>query len=142
MSSRPNRFIMNTDYLTFAQAGNYTVSVTMPAGTSGAGKMGYVKKEIALPAAKGAIPRFLVTFRTTVYNTETQREETKDVTVPTPGSVTYWPSLGYPKHIIMIARKNDTTLVIGDTVQTAQASQAFPSITFTLNVSYVYPPNA
>ena len=89
MSSRPNRFILNSDYMSLAQAGNQEIDIVLPAGTSISG-LGYVTKLVNLPAVKGAIPRYLVSYETTVYNMETQQTETKTVTIPTEGMFDIW----------------------------------------------------
>lgn len=140
--SRPNRFIMNTDYMTMAQVGNHSVNVVMPTGTSGDNCIAYISKDIDLPSANGAIPRYLITYQTTVYNMDTQQLEIKNITVPTYGMVRLWTSsMGYPTHIIMLSRKNANTITVSDMVETFDPNENFPSVTFKVEVSYIYPPN-
>lgn len=141
-SPRPNRFILNTDYMTMAQVGNHSVNVVMPTGTTGDNYIAYISKDINLPSANGAIPRYLITYQTTVWNMDTQQLEQKTITVPTFGMVRFWTSsMGYPSHLIMISRKNANTVTIADMVETFNANENFPSITFKIDVSYIYPPN-
>ena len=140
--SRPNRFIMNTDYMTMAQVGNHSVNVVMPTGTSGDNCIAYISKDIDLPSANGAIPRYLITYQTTVYNMDTQQLEIKNITVPTYGMVRLWTSsMGYPTHMIMLSRKNANTITVSDMVKTFDPNENFPSVTFKVEVSYIYPPN-
>lgn len=140
--SRPNRFILNSDYMSMAQASSYEVNVVLPAGQS-TGYAGLIDKDIAIPTVKGAIPRYLVSYQTTVYNMETQQLETKEVTVPTFGGVMIRASMnGYPLHLIFFSRKDANTLNIFDVIQTSSPDQQYDSLTFKLRVSYMYPPNA
>lgn len=139
-SERPNRFILNSDYMSFAQAANHELNVVLPAGTSISG-LGYTTKSYNLPAAKGAIPRYLVSYETTVYNMETQQTETKIVTIPTEGSFDIWSSFGLPHYYVLIARPDKDTLTVSAVVQTQSGNQPFDSIAFKLRISYMYPPN-
>lgn len=139
--SRPNRFILNSDYMSMAQASNYEINVVLPAGRS-TSYVGLIDKDIAIPTVKGAIPRYLVSYQTTVYNMETQRLETKEVTMPTYGGVRIRASEnGYPSHSITFSRKDANTLNIYDVIQTSNPDQQYDSLTFKLRVSYMYPPN-
>lgn len=140
MSELPNRFILNTDYMSFAQAGNQELNVVLPAGTSISG-LGYTTKSYNLPAVKGAISRYLASYETTVYNTETQQIETKVVTMPVDGMFDIWSSNGLPHYFIFIARPDKNTITISAQVVTQSGNQPFDSITFKLRMSYMYPPN-
>lgn len=140
MSSRPNRFILNSDYMSLAQAGNQEIDIVLPAGTSISG-LGYVTKLVNLPAVKGAIPRYLVSYETTVYNMETQQTETKTVTIPTEGMFDIWSSNGLPHYYVLFARPDKDKLMVSAQVITQSGDQPFDSITFKLRVSYMYPPN-
>ena len=141
-SGRPNRFILNTDYMGMAQVGNHSVNVVMPTGTSGNNCIAYISKDINLPSANGAIPRYLITYQTTVYDMETQQLVTKTITTPTLGMVRLWTSsMGFPSHLIMLSRKDANTITVADMVETLNANENFPSVTFKVEVSYIYPPN-
>lgn len=139
-SELPNRFILNSDYMSFAQAGNQEVDVVLPAGTSISG-LGYTSKDYNVPVAKGAIPRYLVSYETTVYNMETQQTETKVVTIPTEGAFDIWSSMGLPHYYVFISRPDSNTLAVSAVVQTRSGNQPFDSVAFKLRISYMYPPN-
>lgn len=139
-SERPNRFILNSDYMSFAQAGNQEVNVVLPSGTSISG-LGYVTKDIALPAVKGAIPRYLVSYQTTVYNMDTGQTETRTVTIPSNGMFDIWSNNGLPHYYVLLARPNKNTLTVSAQVVTQSGNKPFNSITFKLRISYMYPPN-
>ena len=125
-----------------AQVGNHSVNVVMPTGTSGDNCIAYISKDIDLPSANGAIPRYLITYQTTVYNMDTQQLEIKNITVPTYGMVRLrTSSMGYPTHMIMLSRKNANTITVSDMVETFDPNENFPSVTFKVEVSYIYPPN-
>lgn len=140
-SPRPNRFILNTDYMSLAQAGKYSTNVIIPAGQA----IGYgnvVEVDVPLPTANGAIPRYLVTYRTTVYNMDTQQLETKDITVPMPGKFQIRVGQrGFPLHIISLSRLNNSTMRVTDVIETFNLDEYYDSLTFRLDVSYIYPPN-
>lgn len=140
-SQRPNRFILNTDYMSLAQAGGYSTNVIIPAGQA----IGYgnvVDVDVPLPTANGAIPRYLVTYRTTVYNMDTQQLETKDITVPMTGKFHIRVGQrGFPLHIISISRLNNSTMRVTDAIETFDPDEYYDSITFKIDVSYIYPPN-
>lgn len=140
-SQRPNRFILNTDYMSLAQAGGYSTNVIIPAGqTIGYGNA--VDVDVPLPTANGAIPRYLVTYRTTVYNMETQQLETKDITVPMAGKFHIRVGQrGFPLHIISLSRLNNSTMRVTDSIETFDLDEHYDSITFKIDVSYIYPPN-
>ena len=139
-SELPNRFILNTDYMSFAQAGNQELTVALPAGTSINGQ-GYTTKSYSMTAPKGAIPRYLVSYETSVYNMETQQTETRTVTIPTEGMFDIWSSTGLPHYYVFIARPDKNTITISALVITQSGYRPFNSITFKLRVSYMYPPN-
>lgn len=128
--------------MSLAQAGQYSENVVMPAGQT-SGYSTWLSKDINIPAPDGAIPRYLITYQTTVYNMETQQLETKTITAPTFGMVRLWTSsMGYPSHFITLSRKDRNTLNVYDIVETFNTDENFPSITFKVTVSYIYPPNA
>lgn len=139
-SGLPNRFILNSDYMSFAQAGNQEINVVLPAGTSISG-LGYTTKSYNLPAVKGAIPRYLASYETTVYNMETQQTEVKTVTIPVEGMFDIRTRTNLPHYFIFIARPNKDTITISAQVETQSGNRPFDSITFKLRVSYMYPPN-
>ena len=133
--SRPNRFILNSDYMSMAQASNYEKNVVLPAGRS-TSYIDLIDKDIAMPTVKGAIPRYLVSYQTAVYNMETQRLETKEVTMPTFGGVRIRTSENqYPTHSITFSRKDADTLRVYDVVQTFNSDQQYDSLTFKLRQS-------
>lgn len=139
--SRPNRFILNSDYMSFAQAGTYEVNVVMPAGRT-VGTVGNQSKDFNVPAPKGAVPRYLVSYETTVYNMETQKLETKVITLPTQGMLRIWSgAMGYPLWDIIISRKDASTLNVFGIVQTLDPDSNYDSITLKIRISYMYPPN-
>ena len=139
--SRPNRFILNSDYMSFAQAGTYEVNVVMPAGRT-VGTVGSQSKDFNVPAPKGAVPRYLVSYETTVYNMETQQLETKVITLPTQGMLRIWSgAMGYPLWDIIISRKDASTLNVFGIVQTLDPDSDYDSITLKIRISYMYPPN-
>ena len=142
-SPQPNRFILSTDYMTFAQASEYSVNVVIPAGqTISYGNI--VDVDVPLPTADGAIPRYLVTYRATVYDMDAQTPqlETKDITVPICGKFQIRVGQnGRPLHIISISRKNNSTVTVTDSINTFNPDEYYDSITFRLDVSYMYPPN-
>lgn len=140
MSSLPNRFILNSDFMSFAQAGNQEVDIVLPSGTSLSG-VAVVTKSVSLPAVKGAIPRYLVSYETTVYNMETQQTETKVVTVPCHGMFTIWSNNGLPRYDVILSRPNAKTLTATAVVQTQSGNRPFNSVTFKVRISYMYPPN-
>ena len=127
--------------MSFAQAGTYEVNVVMSAGTT-VGTVGLQSKDFNVPAPKGAIPRYLVSYETTVYNMETQQLETKLITLPTQGMLRIWSgSMGYPLWDIIISRKDANTLNVFGIVQTLNANSNYDSITFKVRISYMYTPN-
>ena len=139
-SERPNRFIINSDYMSMAQASNYKTVVTLPTGTA-VGYVGYVKREISLPTVKGAIPRYIISYETSVYNMDTQQTETKVVNVPSAGYFAIFSLSGTPTWYVTLSRKDKNTLLVEAAVRVSSSGGTFPSIAFTVNVSYIYPPN-
>ena len=141
-SERPNRFILNTDYMSLAQAGYHQFNVVMPAGTTDASSTASISKDIRLPSVKGAIPRYLVSYETSVYDMETGVSSMRLVTIPSQGSFRLWTTImGYPSWTIILSRKDNETLNVYAVVQTMNPNQNFDSITFKLRISYMYPPN-
>ena len=141
-SERPNRFILNTDYMSLAQAGYYQFNVVMSAGTTSSTAVDFQSKDFKVTAPKGSIPRYLFSYETTVYNMETQELETKTITLPTAGMIRIWDGMmGYPLWDIILSRKDASTLNIFAIVQTINPNENYNSITFKLRISYMYPPN-
>ena len=70
-SELPNRFILNSDYMSLAQASNYETNIVLPAGRA-TSYAGFIDKDISLPTVKGAMARYLVSYETTVYNMNTK----------------------------------------------------------------------
>lgn len=127
--------------MSFAQAGTYEVNVVMPAGRT-VGTAGLQSKDFNVPAPKGAIPRYLVSYETTVYNMETQQLETKLITLPTQGMLRIQSgAMGYPLWDIIISRKDASTLNVFGIVQTLDPDSDYDSITLKIRISYMYPPN-
>lgn len=127
--------------MSFAQAGTYEVNVVMPAGRT-VGTAGLQSKDFNVPAPKGAIPRYLVSYETTVYNMETQQLETKLITLPTQGMLRIQSgAMGYPLWDIIISRKDAGTLNVFGIVQTLDPDSDYDSITLKIRISYMYPPN-
>lgn len=127
--------------MSFAQAGTYEVNVVMPAGRT-VGTAGLQSKDFNVPAPKGAIPRYLVSYETTVYNMETQQLETKLITLPTQGMLRIQSgAMGYPLWDIIISRKDANTLNVFGIVQTLDPDSDYDSIALKIRISYMYPPN-
>lgn len=141
MSSRPNRFILNSDYMSMAQAGNHEVDIVLPAGTT-VGTTGTTERSVVLPTVKGAVPRYLLSYQTTVYDMESQTTVNRTITVPINGAIKIWSSNGYPTYDVYISRLDANTMQAYAVVTTLNANQHFDSLTFRLRVSYMYPPNA
>lgn len=140
-SPRPNRFILNTDYMSLAQASKYSTNVIIPAGQT-IGYANVVDVDVPLPTADGAIPRYLVTYQTTVWNMDTQQLETKDITVPMTGKFQIRVGQrGFPQHIISLSRLNNSTMRVTDAIGTFDPDEYYDSLTFKIDVSYIYPPN-
>ena len=141
-SERPNRFILNTDYMSLAQASYHQFNVVMPTGTTDASATAAVSKDIRLPSVKGAIPRYLVSYETSVYDMESGTSSMKVVTIPSQGSFRLWTTaMGFPSWTIILSRKDNETLNIYAIVQTMNPNEQYDSITFKLRISYMYPPN-
>lgn len=140
-SPRPNRFILNTDYMSLAQASKYSTNVIIPAGQT-IGYANVVDVDVPLPTADGAIPRYLVTYQTTVWNMDTQQLETKDITVPMTGKFQIRVGQrGFPQHIISLSRLDNSTMRVTDAIGTFDPDEYYDSLTFKIDVSYIYPPN-
>ena len=139
-SELPNRFILNSDYMSLAQASNYETNIVLPAGRA-TSYADFIDKDISLPTVKGAMARYLVSYETTVYNMDTSQTETRTVTIPTTGVFWIYSQSGTPSWQVFLSRKNASTLNVYAIVRTSGASDNYPSITFKLNVSYMYPPN-
>ena len=141
-SERPNRFILNTDYMSLAQAGYYQFNVVMSAGTTSGTGVDTQSKDFKVTAPKGAIPRYLISYEAEVWNMETQQIETKTITLPTAGMIRIWDGMmGYPVWSIVISRKDESTLNIFAAIETMSPNENYNSITFKLRISYMYPPN-
>ena len=85
MPERPNRFILNSDYMSWAQVTNTSVNVILPAGTTPAGSVDIITREIKLPTVKGGIPRYIISYQTTAYNMDTGQTETVTENMPSYG---------------------------------------------------------
>lgn len=139
-SELPNRFILNSDYMSLAQASNYEANIVLPTGQA-TSYVGLIDKDIPLPTVKGAMARYLVSYETTVYNMDTGQTETRTVTIPTTGVFWIYSLAGTPSWQVFLSRKDANTLNVYAIVRTSTASGTYPSVTFKLNVSYMYPPN-
>ena len=128
--------------MSLAQASNYQFNMVMSAGTSSDNYLDFQQKEIRVPTVKGAIPRYLVSYETTVYDPETQTNVQKTITVPFTAMFMIWTSqMGWPSWRIMLSRKDENTLSIYAIIETWDPNESYPSITFKLRISYMYPPN-
>jgi hypothetical protein len=144
MPERPNRFILNSDYMSWAQVTNTSVNVILPAGTTPAGSVDVITREIKLPTVKGGIPRYIISYQTTAYNMDTGQTETVTENMPSSGMAAIFSSAHYPSWLITISRKDKDTLNVVAVVQGSYnmaSAVSYPSITFKLTVSYLYPPN-
>lgn len=139
-SELPNRFILNSDYMSLAQASNYETNIVLPTGRA-TNYVGLIDKDIPLPTVKGAMARYLVSYGTSVYNMDTGQDETRVVALPTTGVFWIYSQTGTPSWQVFLSRKDANTLNVYAIVRTSGASDTYPSITFKLNVSYMYPPN-
>ena len=128
--------------MSLAQASNYQFNVVMSAGTTGDNYLDSQSKDIRVPTVKGAIPRYLVSYDTVIYDPDTQTEVAKTITVPFTSMFVIWTSqMGYPSWRIFISRKDENTLNVYAVIETWDANENYPSITFKLRISYMYPPN-
>ena len=140
-SERPNRFILNTDYMSLAQASNHQFNVTLPPGTSGDNYIGTTSRDIRLPAVKGAIPRYLVSIETGILEPDNQTITKKVITVPSQGIFWIYSEQVWPSWLVTISRKDKDTISFYAMVETWDPNENFPSLTFKLRISYMYPPN-
>ena len=140
--SRINRFILNTDFLTLAKNKHYERNIIIPAielidsGLSGYQKRGDASVDINMPTPAGAIARSSVTFK---------GNNSGATTVNCNGFFTIEDSFNNGLlWQIYWGRKNSTTITVYATVYQRTGYPAItlsPTVTFTLNVSYFYPPN-
>ena len=128
--------------MSLAQASNYQFNVVMSTGISNDNYLDTQSKDMRVPTVKGAIPRYLISYETTVYDPDTQTEVQKTITVPFTSSVKIWTSqMGYPSWWLFLSRKDENTLNIYAIIETWDPNESYPSITFKLRISYMYPPN-
>lgn len=143
-TSRPDRFILNTDFLTLAKNKRYEKNIVVPVidldDTSMAQyqKYGSTKITVNIPTPPGAIARSSVTYKGTGdYSTET--------TVSCGGYFTiidqFWDGFVWQFYWYRKDSDNIEILVIAYQMRYYPAKTNTPSVTFKLTTSYFYPPN-
>lgn len=139
----PNRFIINTDYMTFARSGNYSKLVIIPSGyfnstsTTANGEV-----DINIPAPKGSISRTSASYKGV--------DSGIDITASSGSAIKVFGDVDlgsdvwtYLQWDIFWMRKDSKTLAVYWYVKRDSTSSPdrYVSIPITLNVSYFFPPN-
>lgn len=138
-----NRFIINSDYLSMARAGNYSANVII-----GTGELTYIgdivrlTNEVKIPAPNGAICQMNITY------TPPNGEPTSAMGIMTIITGDLQDTQGRRLRCnwnIYTRRKDRNTLIVDTIVMKTGApdgtKQIFPSLPIKINVSYFYPPN-
>lgn len=139
-----NRFIMDSDIMTLAQVSNGKAIVTIPAGRAEPSVGSLETVQAALKSVNGAIARYNVTYETTYYDADAGAQVTGPLTFPVESSFVIWSRTGYPKWTIFLERLNKDTLSVVafiDVNGTPGTFVDYPSLTFTIEACYLYPPN-
>lgn len=65
--AKPNKFIMNTDYLSIAQSGKYTNTYVVNGGTIPAGGQVIQEFDFSIPQQKGAIDQTMISMNSSEF---------------------------------------------------------------------------
>lgn len=142
--SRPDRFILNTDFLTLAKNKRYEETIIVPVISLSNvtmdeyQKYGTTRIDVYMPTPAGAIARSSVTYK----GTDSDSVET---TVSCGGSFTITDQFedGFVWQIYWWRKDSDTIrfTIYAYQMKYYPAKTSTPSLTFKLTTSYFYPPN-
>lgn len=140
-----NKFILNSDFMSVASAGNESITVVIPAGTLvptgetyGAPQAtGFARRNLSVKTPNGALTKLSMTYKPT--NTPN-----KPQTIGIGNYIQLDNEQNGITYAIYIYRVSNERITVEANVSLEQGYpllSSFPSITFTLNLSYFYPPN-
>lgn len=142
--SRPDRFILNTDYLALAKNKRYENNVVVPiiqlydSSLARYQKAGSTTIDINVPTPAGAIARSSVTYKGT-------GEYSNETTVSCGGYFTivdqWWDGFEWQFYWYRKDSNTITIMVYAYQMRYYPAKTSTPSVTFKLTTSYFYPPN-
>ena len=138
--TKPSDFIMNTDYLTIAQASRLSpTTVTFPSQTFPTDSSGmhafYLEREVSFPASAGSIERFYIQYDG-VWNSASQLSGGGGYDYTISGSKQGWSLHLYRKNANTITARCDYT-----PPEQAQTTPSTPALTFQISAVSFKPPN-